>query len=49
MSDRLVAVVMFLYLLIAIGYGREAKWGLALAFAAYGIANVGLILASRGY
>ena len=49
MSDRLVALVMVLYLLIAIGYVRESKWGLAVAFAAYGVANVGLIMVSRGY
>ena len=49
MSDRIVALVTVLYLLTSFGYFREAKWGLAVAFAAYGLANVGLILASRGY
>ena len=49
MSDWLVAFVMVLYFLISIGYMRESKWGLAVAFAAYGVANVGLIMVSRGY
>lgn len=48
-GDHIVAAVMILYVLVGISYTSEGKIGLAVAFFAYALANVGLILTSRGH
>ena len=47
-SQTLTAFVGVLYLATAGFHVRGQRYGLALAFAAYALANVGLILAERG-
>ena len=47
MSTVLIAVCGALYLLTAADLWWEGKTGLALTFAAYALANVGLIMAAR--
>lgn len=39
-----LAIVTVLYIFTAIGFFRSGKHGLALAYVAYAIANVGLII-----
>jgi len=43
----LLAIVGLIYLAVAVGYGRRREWGMALAFVAYAMANLGFILADR--
>ena len=45
-EDYTVAICGVLYILTAIGMAYNRKWGLALAYIAYAIANIGLIIAS---
>lgn len=47
-SQALTAFVGLLYLATAAFHVRGGRYGLALAFVAYALANVGLILAERG-
>lgn len=44
MSPRLLIVVSILYLWAAGGYYRNARYGMALAFVAYALANIGLAI-----
>lgn len=48
MNPGLLLFVGGIYLIVAIGYGREGRWGMAVAFVAYSLANVGLALDGRG-
>lgn len=41
MSAALLLVVGAIYLLVAVGYWRAGRPGMALAFVAYGLANLG--------
>jgi hypothetical protein len=43
MSSWLLAIVAVIYLGVAISYARERDYGMALAFIAYALANVGFI------
>lgn len=45
-EDYTVAICGVLYILTALGMAYNHKWGLALAYVAYALANVGLILTS---
>ena len=47
MSTWLIAIVTVLYAGVALAYWREKNPGMALAFAGYAVANVGLIWATR--
>lgn len=47
MSAALLTVVSCIYLGVAVAYMREGRWGMAVAFVAYALANVGLILDAR--
>lgn len=47
MSSITIAVCGVLYLLAAVDLARKGQTGLALAFLAYAIANVGLIVATH--
>lgn len=44
MSSRLLLLVAMIYLWVALGYAGEGRWGLALAWAAYAIANLGFAI-----
>lgn len=44
--DYFPAAVMVLYLAAALGYGLHGQRGLCLAYVAYAVANVGLIVAA---
>lgn len=44
MSATLLAVVAVIYVTVAVGYARDHRWGMCLAFVAYALANVGFIL-----
>lgn len=44
--DYTVAICGLLYIATAIGMLIQHKWGLSLAYFAYALANVGLIIAS---
>lgn len=46
MSAWLVGLVALIYVAVAIDYARRGEWGFALTWAAYAVANIGLILAS---
>jgi len=48
MSGTLIAVVTIIYLGVALSFYLEGKVGMAITFAGYSVANVGLILASKG-
>ena len=48
MTAGLTAFVSLIYVAIAVGHVRDGQPGLALAFASYAAANVGLIMAARG-
>lgn len=48
MSNYIVGIVTVLYIISAVGYCMDNKYGLGLAFFAYALANVGLILAAKG-
>jgi hypothetical protein len=47
MSAPLLAAVTLAYLWVAIGYAREHRYGMTVAFLAYALANVGFILDLR--
>ena len=47
MSAWAVAVCGVLYLVTAVDLARKNDWPLALTFAAYAVANIGLILAMK--
>lgn len=42
-----LGVVSILYTITALSYHRAGKYGLALAFLAYAIANIGLVMEGR--
>lgn len=44
MSAGLLGVVTVIYLGVAVGYWRDGRHGMALAFVAYALANAGFIL-----
>jgi len=44
--DYFPAAVLVMYVAAAVGYGLSGKHGLSLAYAAYAVANIGLIWAS---
>ena len=48
MTGNFVLFIGAQYLAVAVMYVIEQKWGLALAFFAYALANVGLFIAARG-
>ena len=47
MSQWLIAIIGFVYLIVAISLWFEEKQGLAIAFLGYSIGNVGLFLAAK--
>lgn len=47
MSTPAIAVCCVLYIIAAVDYWQSGQRGLALAFACYALANVGLILAAK--
>jgi hypothetical protein len=47
MSDLLLAIVAVIYLGVAVSYLLERNHGMALAFVAYAVANIGFIIAAR--
>ena len=49
MTAWLTAGVGVVYLMVSIGHFLEGREGLALAFVAYALANVGLIMAEKGF
>lgn len=49
MSEWLICLVTIAYLAVAAEYGLSGKAGLAVTFAAYAVANIGLLLAARGH
>jgi hypothetical protein len=49
MSTPLLIVATLCYVVTAISLTRTGQYSLALAFGAYALANVGLILATRGH
>lgn len=48
MNPGLLLFVGGIYLIVAFGYGRERRLGMAVAFVAYALANIGLALDGRG-
>jgi len=46
-AGYLVALVTVLYVGAAIAYARQKNYGIALAFGAYALANVGLIISGE--
>lgn len=48
MSEWLIAACALAYLLTAADLAVRGQWGMALTFAAYALANVGLILSIKG-
>ena len=47
MSAGLLVAVAAVYLIVAIGYYRERRYGMMLAFIAYALANLGFMLDLR--
>lgn len=47
MSQWLIAMIGFVYLIVAISLYIEGKVGLAIAFLGYSIGNLGLYLAAK--
>jgi len=45
-EDYTVAICGVLYIMTAIGMAHNEKWGLAVAYVAYALANAGLIMTS---
>jgi hypothetical protein len=43
-SGALLGLVGLVYIWVALDYAWSGRWGMALAFLAYALANVGLIL-----
>lgn len=48
MSNNLIALVGIIYLWVSITSMSEKHYGMALVFAAYALANVGLIMVNKG-
>lgn len=48
MGNTLLIMVTLAYFGVAIDFGIKGQLGMALAFLAYALANIGLIMASRG-
>lgn len=44
MSIPLLALVMVIYLGVAVSMAQAGRWGMALVYAAYALGNVGFIL-----
>lgn len=44
MSSGLLAVVAVIYLGVAVGYWRQGRYGMAFAFVAYALANMGFVI-----
>lgn len=44
MNTTLLGLCGFIYLWVAIGYVFEGRMGMAIAFAAYAVANLGFVL-----
>lgn len=44
MGAWLLGVVTVIYVAVAASYGLQGRWGMCMAFVAYGAANVGFIL-----
>ena len=49
MTNYTVAICGILYLITSIGFVMQKEWGFAVAYFAYALANVGLIMASGGF
>ena len=49
MQNYLVAICGVLYFGTSVGFGLKHEFGWALAYFAYALANVGLIIASGGF
>lgn len=47
MSSRLILAVGAVYLLVAVDQARKGQVGMAIAWAGYALANVGLAMSSR--
>lgn len=47
MGAGLLLLVGCIYLGVAVDYARQERWGMALCFAAYSLANIGLVLDQR--
>lgn len=47
MSVTLLTIVALIYLVVAVGYARERRYGMMFAFVAYALANIGFILDFR--
>lgn len=44
MSNYLVIIVTILYIIASIGYGIDHKYGAAICFFAYALANIGMLI-----
>lgn len=49
MSTPLLIITSAIYFWVAVDLGLEGKGGLAVTFAFYSLANIGLIAATKGY
>lgn len=47
LEETIVAIVFFLYLIVAISYAYKSNWPWFIVWASYATANLGLILASH--
>lgn len=47
MSGWLIGLVTIIYVGVAISFWKEGNPGMAITFAGYSVANIGLILAAR--
>lgn len=47
MSGWLIGLVTLIYVGVSISFWREGNSGMALTFAGYSVANIGLILAAK--
>lgn len=48
MTLWLTGAVTCAYVLVAGGHAYQGRWGVAVVFAGYSLANIGLMLAERG-
>lgn len=48
MSATLLGVVATIYVWVAANYAIDRRWGMALAFVAYAVSNIGFMLDLRG-
>jgi hypothetical protein len=44
MSTGLIIIVTFIYALVCISAALEGNWGLSVAFGAYAVANIGILM-----